>query len=375
MFWRKGAPEDISESISLAYQPQSNDSDEGEQLKPEPCQPSQSKSPRHRGLIVTCVFQGACFLWIPFILTFIVLNFLQHVVGATVWCLGRNCHVELFNPVTSIPISNLDRFDKRDHDVLGALQLFAKVAEIWFGFIVASLVSLVILRLADRPQGLPKGLITRPFRFTDVLSLFEIALWRTRRFLICFTVFLCITCNLMGPAIAVLLIPHLRWIDTEEVGDMTFDRMGAADPPMGGIDRYFWQSTRGGCYFQDFNNLSFSCAANPYALKLDSWIGTYIAADSYVDGLTQEWNVKFRVNQTFAASSPHFAEDQNYSAVTWWTPSRQLLSSLDDDLTMVKKISQGVDATALDDFYANSISNHSLIDPPTRITATMTHYA
>lgn len=240
MFWRKGTSQDLSESISLAYQPQSNDSDEGEQLKPEPRQPSQPKSPKHRGLIVTCIFQGVCFLWIPFILTFIVLNFLQHVVGATVWCLGRNCHVELFNPVASIPISNRHRFDRRDHDVLWALQVFAKVAEIWFGFIVVSLVSLVIFRLAERPEGLPIGLITRPFRFADVLSLFEIALWRTRIFLICFTVFFCITCNLMGPAIAVLLIPHLRWIDTEEVGDMTSDRVSAANPPMEEVGRYFW---------------------------------------------------------------------------------------------------------------------------------------
>jgi hypothetical protein len=363
MFWRKDRREDICESISLAYQP--NDSEESEQLKPDPRRPSQPKSPKQRGLIVACVFQAICFLWIPFILTFIVLNFLQHVVGATIWCLGRHCHVELFNPVFSVPISNLDHFDKRDRDVLGALQLFAKVAEIWFGFIVASLVTLITFKLAERQKGLPIRLITRPFEFADFLSLFDKSLWKTRRFLVCFTAFLYIVCNLMGPAVAVLLIPHLRWIDTEEVGDRTFDSIGAADPPMEELGRYFWDSTSN-CHSQDFQNLSFSCAANPYASKLDSWIGTYIAADSYVDGLTQEWNVKFRVNQTFAASSPHFAEDQNYSAVTWWTPSRQLLSSLDDDLTMVKQISQGADAAALDEIYANAIGNHSLIDPPDR---------
>ena len=363
MLWRKSTPEDISESISLNYQPQSNASGELEQLKSEPCQPSQPKQSKPRGLLVTCIFQVFCFLWIPFILTFIVLNFLQHIVGATIWCLGRHCHVELFNPVTSIPIANLDHFDKRDHDVLVALQLFAKVAEIWFGFIVASLVSLIVFRLAERPKGLPIGLITRPFEFADLLSLFEISLWRTTKFLVCFTAFLCIICNLMGPAVAVLLIPHLRWIDTEDVGDRTFDSIGAADPPVEMLGRYFWDSTSD-CHSQDFNDLLFSCAASPYASKLDSWIGTYIAADSHVDGLTQEWNVKFRVNQTFAASSPHFAEGQEHSATTWWTPSRQLLSSLDDDLAMVKRISQGADATALDEVYADTIGNHSLIDPP-----------
>lgn len=166
----------------------------------------------------------------------------------------------------------------------------------------------------------------------------------------------------MGPAIAVLLIPHLRWIDTEEVGDMTFDSMGAADPPKE-LDRYFWDSTSD-CRSQDFENLAFSCAANPYASKLDSWISTYIAADSFVDGLTQEWNVKFRVNQTFTASSPRFADGHGYPAVTWWTPSRQLLSSLDDDLSMVKKISKGANFTTLDTFYADTTARHLLIDPP-----------
>lgn len=127
--------------------------------------------------------------------------------------------------------------------------------------------------------------------------------------------------------------------------------------------RYFWDSTKD-CYDQDFEDLSFSCATKPYASKLDSWISTYIAADGFVDGLTQEWNVKFRVNQTFAASSPHPANGHDYPAVTWWTPSRQLLSSLDDDLNMVKKISEGANFTNLDAFCANATARHLLIDPP-----------
>lgn len=96
--------------------------------------------------------------------------------------LRRHCHVGLFNPITSIPISKLDHFDKRDHDVLVALQVFAKVAEVWFRFIVASLVSLIIFRLAERQKGLSIELSTRPFEFADLLSLFDTPLRKTRKF-------------------------------------------------------------------------------------------------------------------------------------------------------------------------------------------------
>ena len=85
-----------------------------------------------------------------------------------------------FNPVTSIPTSNVDHFDKRDHGVFTALQSISKVAEIWFGFIVASLVSLIGPRLAEKQKGLPIELITRPFEFADLLSLFDKSLLKTQ---------------------------------------------------------------------------------------------------------------------------------------------------------------------------------------------------
>lgn len=361
MLWRRSAPKDIDEHIRLNDRLQPNDSEEGEQLDPELPQPLQSFD--RRGLFVTCIIQGLCFLWVPAILTFVVLNFVQHLVGATVWCLGRHCYVELFNPVISVPISNLQHFDERDHDVLGVLQLISKVAEIWFGFIAAALVSLITFRIAEREKGLSIGLITRPYEFADLLSLLDRSLWKAGKRLFCFTGVICIVCNLMGPAIAVLIIPHLRWIDTEEIGDRTFRSVGAADPPMANIDNYFWDSTTNDCSSDSFDNLSFSCAANPHASELDSWIGTYLA-DPWGDGLTQERGVKFRVNQTFAASSPHFTENQQYSALTWWAPCRQLLRSLGDDLDMVRTISGGATAPELDKLYVNETGDFLLIDPP-----------
>jgi hypothetical protein len=362
LFKRRRSSDQIRDSIILDSEPQSHNSESDDRPTSESYQPSQSAEERR--LLVTCLTQALSFMWIPFVLTFMVFNFMNHIVGATLWCLGEHCDVELFNPVISIPIENLERFDKRDHNILGAMQILAKVFEIWFGLIVAALVSLTTFRIAEKKKGLPIGLITSPFSFADLLGLCDKAplFWRSKC-LVSFTAILCILCNFMGPAIAVLIIPHLRWIDTAKIGDRTFQSLGAADPPMADPTRYFWSHTNHSSAEQ-FENQSFSCAADPYGSKLDAWISTYIAAGDFVDGLTQEWSVKFRVNRTFAATSPDFAENDEDLATTWWTPSRQLLSSLDDDLSMIEMISAGVSATDLDTFYGNSTDDLVLIDPP-----------
>jgi hypothetical protein len=155
MFSRSRASEQTPDSIEFTeYHDRAEDA---EQLIQEHSQATRSSE--KRGLVVTCIIQGLFFLWIPFVLTFVVLNFLSHVVGATLRCLGEHWHVELFNPNVSVPIANLKRFDKRDHNILGALQLLAKVIEIWFGSIVAVLVSLITFRIAEKDKGLPIGLI------------------------------------------------------------------------------------------------------------------------------------------------------------------------------------------------------------------------
>jgi hypothetical protein len=362
LFKRSRTSDQARDSFILENEPQSNNSEGDDRPTSGSYQPSQSAEKRK--LLVTCLIQALSFMWIPFVLTFMVFNFMNHIVGATLWCLGKHCDVELFNPVISIPIENLERFDKRDHNILGAMQILAKVFEIWFGLIVAALVFLTTFRIAEKKKGLPIGLITSPFSFADLLELYDKAplFWRSKCFVL-FTAVLCILCNFMGPAIAVLIIPHLRWIDTAKIGDRTFQSLGAADPPMADPTRYFWSNTNH-CSTQQFENQSFSCAADPYGSKLDAWIGTYIAAGDFVDGLTQEWSVKFRVNRTFAATSPDLAENDEDLATTWWTPSRQLLSSLDDDLNMIEMISVGFTATDLDTFYGNSTDDLLLIDPP-----------
>lgn len=183
---------------------------------------------------------------------------------------------------------------------------------------------------------------------------------------IAFTGFLSIMCNFMGPAVAVLVLPTLKWVDTRPIGDLNFVSMGAGEPPQmapyAETGRYFSSNTD--CTEDDFQNLTFSCAANPYASKLDSCIGTYIAAGDYIDGLTQGWSVKFRVNQTFSVPVLGSVDDQHSSAITWWTPSRQVLSSLDVDRSMVEMISQCYSDPDMDSIYSEGIRNQLPLDSP-----------
>jgi hypothetical protein len=424
--------------------PGSNDSGSS---NPRDSLPASNSDHDKRGTISTYIIQTVYILWLAPILTLLIFNFRTHIVGASAWCPRKNCHAGIFNPVMSTPIENLRRFDKRDHNLLGALQIVAKIIEIWFTLIVAALVSRLTFLLAKKKSGLTIGLTARQFNFADLRGTFESLLWtsdaeqdlpgtwkaiksilgrlwkatksvpgslwkatklifgrlcKARKSIvteqppiteqppdteqphvteqpsdtehrpwliygfIAFTAILSVMCNLMGPAVAVLVLPTLKWIDTRPVGDLNFVSIGAGEPPQMAPDwendRYFSSNTY--CTEDDFKNLTFSCAADPYASKLDSWIGTYIAAGDYIDGLTQEWSVKFRVNQTFSAPVLGSVSDQHSSAITWWTPSRQVLSSLDDDRTMVEMISQGYSDPEMDGFYSEGIRNQLPLDSP-----------
>jgi len=227
---------------------------------------------RH-GLIVTFIIQLACFLWLAPIVTLLVFNFMEFVVGASAWCPNRKCNPSLFDDSISTPIETLQRFDKQDHNLLGALQIVAKLLEIWFTLIAGALVSKLTFRLARRREGFPMELLTKPSGFADLpgtldpllrkaipstlspktllpgmprrlwkamISIFTtnwkrklLRGWTLHAFVV-FTAVLCVVCNFMGPAVAVLVLPTLRWVSTEAVGDRTFKQMGRRrTAPMG----------------------------------------------------------------------------------------------------------------------------------------------
>ena len=132
-----------------------------------------------RGWLPTLLIQSACFLWLLPIAALLALNFEKYIVGASAWCPDRDCYVGWFNPVRSVPLQNLRSFDKRDHNLLGALQFAAKALEIWFSLIATALVYIITFLIAGKRDGLPIGYLTRPSEFANLPGLLDPLLWRT----------------------------------------------------------------------------------------------------------------------------------------------------------------------------------------------------
>lgn len=307
-----------------------------------------------RGWLQTLLIQIACFLWLLPVAALLTLNFKKYVVGASAWCPDRNCYVDWFNPARSVPLENLRNFDKRDHNLLGALQFVSKALEIWFSLIATALVYIVTFLIAGKRDGLPVGYLTRPSEFANLPGVLDPLLWRTlpsvsrtkvnaesrsyrpRIYLfVSFTILLCLICNLMGPATAVLTLPSLQWITTPFVGDHTFGVLNSGKPPSLNSSGSLQETN---CTAVEFDSLNFSCTAEPFASRLDSWIESYIASGEYTYGVAQQERVTFVFNRTNASGQ------DNSSDLTWWVPSRQILSSLNDDYLMMNAISSGYGA-------------------------------
>ncbi|KAM0703595.1 hypothetical protein Q7P35_009534 [Cladosporium inversicolor] len=345
------------EAVSLCSRPPSPSSSNEQGLKKLELDQHPQLADK-RGWLPTLLIQSACFLWLLPIIVLLTLNFKHHIVGASAWCPDRDCYVGWFNPVRSVPLQNLRSFDKRDHNLLGALQFVAKALEIWFSLIAAALVYLITFLIAGKRDGLPIGYLTRPSEFSNLPGLLDPLLWRTLPFasskkgkaesaryrlriyfFISFTIFLCLVCNLMGPATAVLALPSLQWITTPMLEKRRFAALNSRDPPSLDTLGPFSETI---CTAADVENLDFSCTAEPFASKLDTWIESYLASGDYNYGVGQQEGVTFGVNQTFTASSPNVLA-QTYSDLTWWVPNRQLLSRLSYDYVMMRDVSFGYD--------------------------------
>lgn len=169
-----------------------------------------------------------------------------------------------------------------------------------------------------------------------------------------FTILLCILCNLMGPATALLALPNLHWIDTSHIGNRTFGILNSNSPPN--------PRTRGPmrdtpCTKKDVAKLRYSCTHVPFASQLDSWVESYIASGEYAYGSSQEKGVTFSLNQTFSASNSSVST-QAYSDFTYWAPSRQVLSSLDYDYWMILAMSDGYDTETFENVTADTLDTY-----------------
>lgn len=212
---------------------------------------------------------------------------------------------------------------------------------------------------ASKHEGLPIGYLTRPIEFVDPVTLIDPLLYKTgphpwgnksrgdtilgRRvwFLVILSIALCVLCNLMGPATAVLVIPSLQWITTDRIGDRQFTALNSAQPPKVDYDSWFWDKTY--CYQDQIQNQEFSCTYNPFGIALDQWLtnGLTGLATTSQDGLTFNANVTGKV-------SGQNAFDISNKDLLFWAPSRQIVANLSTDTAIVGAFSMGLDLSYIE---------------------------
>lgn len=191
--------------------------------------------------------------------------------------------------------------------------------------------------MAAKPGGLPIGYLTRPTEFAELLNLFDPLLWSSAKgsdrrvshrawFLILLSAILCILCNLMGPATAVLAIPSLQWIGTKHIGNRRFVEINAGEPP--GIDPNSWFSTQASylCTAEQLLSHNYSCALDTSGHAMDAWLESCLSSHGNL-GYTQALDLTFQVNSTAHFSSV-VETQQNYTDFVFWVPGRQTLSNL-----------------------------------------------
>lgn len=168
-------------------------------------------------------------LWLAPAIVLLYLNLAKTVIGNTLWCPSHDC-VILGDDQRSIEQA-LD-YDRRDHDVNGALLFVQKGVEVWFTAVATLLVYEIAMMFARREGGLPVGYLLAHLEFTDLMNLFNPLVWKSASskgsnkgstpndghksramtfsmFAVLIT-FLTIIANLMGPAGGVLVLPTVQ---------------------------------------------------------------------------------------------------------------------------------------------------------------------
>lgn len=292
------------------------------------------KPKRQLGSVVHILTHVVGFLWIAPIVTLLVLNFKNHVIGASIWCPRGKCNAQAYGDNA---IATASKLDGEDHNILGALQFVAKGLEVWFMVVATSLVYDVALFLAKSNGGLPIGYLFTHLEFGDIRNLVNPLLWTSpiphgnlmpskpsgtwKLYLFAMlAASLTILTNLMGPATAVLVLPTLQWVDTGHNRTQVFGSLAASDTPRG-------DTVLPGCDDAQLLTRNYSCTSEVYGPSMDNWLSQSLSSTAQAEqdygtltlGTSQEGSVEFTVNASTNGD-------------LFWIPNRQVLRSLSYDL-------------------------------------------
>ncbi|QDS77289.1 hypothetical protein FKW77_004324 [Venturia effusa] len=289
-------------------------------------------------------------LWIVPVVSVLVLSFRDHIVGQSIGCLNQSnkkCRLDLH---AFTQVQQAQTLAKADEEVKAGLQIAAKALETWFCFICASLIWIVLKRLAgeDDTDALPIGYLHVHTECQDLRILPKLAWGRrldasrlkgwaqARLYLfIAFVTSICILCNLMGSATAILVLPNIQWTAINKGTDTWLENVFSASRPLS-------SSIARNCNESQVLAGSYSCTYKSYGLTTDMVVAAAVATndqtfklvDDQPNGnqvidvplsplvlppIMQEASVSFTVN----------ISDSSFM----WTPSRQTLRDISTDLT------------------------------------------
>ncbi|KAK2748231.1 hypothetical protein FQN55_004507 [Onygenales sp. PD_40] len=275
---------------------------------------------------VGLVFELFCLAWLLPIAALLWLNFKRQVIGASVAC-RIPAYKDACNLWQDLQQETVE-LDSKDHEILGVLQVVAKALEVWFGIVVGALV-LDIAMVLLRHRRLPMNYFLTFLEFTSVLTLVTPRFWKS-----CFSrgasepwlwafallvALLCIISNLMGPAVAVLGIPSLGWVEIQSPILETFGVTAASDRPKN-------TNIAPGCeeaalIARNFDCTSyFSSSVDEMSAALQWRRSLWDSGSSALEPILADGNVAFSYNSSDWG-------DISYG----WVPSRQTLNEMSRD--------------------------------------------
>jgi hypothetical protein len=255
-------------------------------------------------LLWSLVFQFLGLAWLAPIIALLILNFQGYIAGASIGCSVRKCND---NPFSTNATRTSQQLNTDDHDILGIMQLVAKVLEIWFISLAGCLVYDLTMLLAGREDGLPIRYLTTPSEFHQLRRFLDPSLWssvnpftsdsqiqnnvlsssqpRTQKLiLVSFILFIAaisIICNLMGPATAILLLPTLIWREVPIPQTEAFAGIASAKPPV---------DILGFCNASSLAAGQYSCTKYLIENSVDSMLFSFFAIQDHFESLNFQFN-------------------------------------------------------------------------------------
>jgi len=278
--------------------------------------------------------------WLVPVVTLLVLNIQQSVVGASFKCRLSECRFFWFENGGK-KVQQLSLFDR---NIAGVMQIVAKVIELWFLFIACSLVYNITMRLGRRRDGssLPIQFLFLHDRLVDPSMFLRPSFWTMPRhaganqhsrrrtvglyvFLV-FVLALCVVSNLMGPAAAVLLLPTKGRATVGTLVQRQFLRLQSGKTPTLEIHN----NTYG-------DGIEFSIPASPrYAFSRSDLAAQLARSDSR--HLTLSNHDRF-ISISVLLTGP-IVDDDDDDEYTW-IPNAQILQRLRLDVARFWAVSEG----------------------------------